>query len=112
MDEHHVTRIVIRQYRSSASYSERETAAASHLSPGAIRRLRALGLIEGDQSGEELRYSEEEVSRLRRIRRLQHDLGVNLAGAEVIVRLLKHIEALRDELEQERNQTRQQNDTS
>ena len=43
---------------------------------------------------------------------MQRDLGVNLAGAEVIVRLLKRIEALRDELEQERNQALRQNDTS
>ena len=69
MDEHHVTRIVLRQYRSSASYSERETAEACHLSPGAIRHLRTLGLIEGEETGEELRYSEEEISQLRRIRR-------------------------------------------
>ena len=105
MDEHHVTRIVIQQYRSSASYNERETAEACHLNPGAIRHIRTLGLIEGDESGEELRYSEEEVSQLRRIRRLQYNLGVNLAGAEVIVRLLKRIEGLRFELEQERNRT-------
>jgi MerR family transcriptional regulator/heat shock protein HspR len=104
MDEPYVTRIVLRQYRSSASYTERETATACHLSSGAIRRLRASGLVEGDEAGEELRYSEEEVSQLRRIRRLQRDLGVNLAGAEVIVRLLKRIEDLRYELEQERNQ--------
>lgn len=48
-------------------------------------------------------YSEEEVTQLRRIRRLQHDLGVNLAGVEVILRLLKRLEGLQQELEQERN---------
>jgi MerR family transcriptional regulator, heat shock protein HspR len=103
MNERYVTHIMLKQYRSSSSYSERETAAASHLGIGALRHLRAVGLIEGEETGGELRYSEEEVTQLRRIRRLQRDLGVNLAGVEVIVRLLKRIEALQIKLEHERN---------
>ena len=102
MDEQHVTHIVLQQCRSSSFYSERETAAASHLGIGTIRHLRAVGLIEGEETGGELRYSEEEVTQLRRIRRLQRDLGVNLAGVEVIVRLLKRLEAAHQELERER----------
>ena len=111
MDERYVTHIVIQQSRSSSSYSERETAAASHLGIGAIRNLRALGLIEGEEASGELRYSEEEVLQLRRIRRLQRDLGVNLAGVEVILRLLKRLEAVHQELEQERNQARRRDET-
>ncbi len=111
MDEHYVTQIVLQQYRSFSSYSERETAAASHLSIGAIRYLRALGLIEGVETGGGLRYSEEEVIRLRRVRRLQRDLGVNLAGVEVIVRLLKRIESLQHDLEQERSQALRRDET-
>jgi MerR family transcriptional regulator/heat shock protein HspR len=103
MNEQHVTHIVLKQYRSSSSYSERETAAVSQLGIGALRHLRAVGLIEGEETGGELRYSEEEVTQLRQIRRLQRDLGVNLEGVEVIVRLLKRIEALQIELEHERN---------
>jgi MerR family transcriptional regulator/heat shock protein HspR len=102
MDEQHVTRIVLQQHRSSSSYSERETATISRLGIGAIRHLRTLGLIEGQEAAGELRYSEEEIIELRRIRRLQHDLGVNLAGVEVILRLLKRLEAVYQELEQER----------
>jgi MerR family transcriptional regulator/heat shock protein HspR len=103
MDEQYVTHIVLQQYRSYSSYSEQETAAASHLGISAIRHIRALGLIEGKEAGGELRYSEEEVTQLRQIRRLQHDLGVNLAGVEVILRLLKRLDVLQQELEQERN---------
>jgi DNA-binding transcriptional MerR regulator len=104
MDEQHVTRIVLQQYRSASSYSERETAAASHVGVSAIRHLRALGLIKGEEMGGELRYSEEEVIQLRLIRRLQRDLGVNLAGVEVILRLLKRLETAHQELEQEKNE--------
>ena len=98
MDEQNVTHIVLQHYRTSSSYSERETAAASHMAIGAIRHLRELGLIEGEEIGGEMRYSEEEVTLLRRIRRLQRDLGINLAGVEVILRLLKRLEAVREAL--------------
>jgi MerR family transcriptional regulator/heat shock protein HspR len=103
MNEEHVTHIILRQYRTSSSYSERETAEASRLGIRAIRYLHSLGLIEGKETNGELRYSEEEVIQLRRIRRLQHDLGVNLAGVEIILHLLKRLEAMHQELEQERN---------
>jgi MerR family transcriptional regulator, heat shock protein HspR len=110
MGEQRVAHIVLQQYRTS-SYSERETAQASHLRISAIRHLRVLGLIEGEETGGELRYSEEEVRQLRRIRRLQHDLGVNLAGVEVILRLLKLLDALNQKSEQERNQTSRRGET-
>lgn len=100
MNEHHITRITIVQHYSPLSYSEREAVAASHLGMSAIRRLRASGLIEGEEVDGEWRYSEEEVMQLRRVRRLQYDLGINQAGIEVIIRLLKRIEALQADLEQ------------
>jgi MerR family transcriptional regulator/heat shock protein HspR len=110
-NDENVTNIVFQQYSTSLSYSEQETAEASHLGIGAIRYLHSLGLIEGEKANGEMRYSEEEVIQLRRIRRLQHDLGVNLAGVEVILHLLKRLEAIYQELEQERNRAeRKRND--
>jgi MerR family transcriptional regulator/heat shock protein HspR len=103
MNEENEEHIVFQQYSASSSYSEQETAEASRLGIGAIRYLHALGLIEGKKTNGELRYSEEEVIQLRRIRRLQHDLGVNLAGVEVILHLLKRLEAIYQELEWERS---------
>lgn len=108
MDELQVTHIVLRQCRPSSFYSEQETAAASHMGIGALRYLHAMGLVQGEKIGEERRYSEDEVTQVRRIRRLQHDLGINLAGVEVILHLLKHLEAMRQELEQERNRALKQ----
>lgn len=112
MDEQYVTHIVLQQHCSSSSYSERETAAVSHMRIGTIRHLRALDLIEGEETGGEHRYSEEEVTQLRKIRRLQHDLGINLAGVEVILRLLKRLDAVHQELEQERNQALRRDETT
>jgi MerR family transcriptional regulator, heat shock protein HspR len=106
MDKQYVTHIVLQSCHTSAHYSEREAVAASHLGSGAIRHLHVLGLIQGEKIGGQLRYSEEEIRQLRQIRRLQRDLGVNLAGVEVILHVLKHLEVVHRELEQERNQAR------
>ena len=43
-------------------------------------------------------YSEQDVQRLRRIKRLMDDLGVNLAGAEVILRMRDRIEELEHQI--------------
>jgi MerR family transcriptional regulator/heat shock protein HspR len=110
MEEQHITHIVLQQSHSSLSYSERETAIACHLSISTIRHLHTLGLIEGKETNGEPRYSEEDITQLRRIRRLRRDLGVNLAGIEVILHLLKRLEAIHHELEQERNRTLKHNE--
>jgi MerR family transcriptional regulator/heat shock protein HspR len=94
MDEQHITHIALQQHRASSSYSERETAVASHLTISTIRHLHTLGLIQGEETSSGLLYSEREVAQLRRIRRLRHDPGVNLAGVEVILHLLKRLEAV------------------
>lgn len=46
-------------------------------------------------------YSEVDIERLRQIQRFTRDLGVNLAGVEVILDLLQRMESLRSEAEQE-----------
>lgn len=103
MNERRYTRIIIQSSQPTAYYSEEETASYSHLDVQVIRRLQALGLIEGfDVVDGGRRYSEAEVERLRRLRRLRHDLGVNLAGAEVILHLLDRVDELQRELEQHR----------
>ena len=102
MDNYSITRIIIQPYRAPVTYSEQETIEVCHLDSDSLHRLRDQGLIMGHEASGELRYSEEEVARLRRIRRLRRDLGVNLAGVEVILRLLEHLEIMQQELEQER----------
>ena len=101
MDKQSITYIVLQPSRSSATYSERETMEACHLGIGALRHLHALGLIQGEQASGQQRYSAGEIARLRQIRRLRYDLGVNLAGVEVILHLLEHLEAAHQGLEQE-----------
>lgn len=66
------------------------------LTPGRVRRLEEAGLLEPVQVCGRVRlYSEREVARLRKIRRLTRDLGINLAGVAVILRLTEELEDLR-----------------
>ena len=103
MNEQRTVRIFIYQSQPIKYYSEQEIADASHLDIQDVRQVCAEGLIEGiEVAGEERRYSEEDVLLLRRIYRLQRDLGVNLEGAEIIVRLLKRIELLQRQQKDQR----------
>jgi DNA-binding transcriptional MerR regulator len=100
MDDRQIVRIFIQQSQATRYYNEQETADLTHLSVQVVQQLCDDGLIEGvEVSGEERRYSEEDVALLRRFWRIQRDLGVNAEGAQVIVRLLRRLEALQRELE-------------
>lgn len=56
--------------------------------PQTLRSYERLGLISPSRSNGRIRlYSQGDIERLRRIQRLVNDLGVNLAGVEVIMRL-------------------------
>ncbi len=107
MDDQLTVRIFIQQSQAARYYNEQETAELSHLSVQVVRQMYADGLIEGvEVAGEERRYSEEDVALLRRLWRIQRDLEVNAEGAEVIVRLLKRLDALQRELESYRRTQR------
>lgn len=101
MEERQIKRIIIPDSGYTVYYSEQEVAEYCQVEVHMLRRLHAVGLIEGvEMVDEERRYSEKDAERLRRIRRLHRDLGVNLAGIEIILRLSAQVEALQRELEQ------------
>lgn len=61
-----------------------------------VRYLERAGLIGPAESDRHLRlYSEETIERINTIERLTNDLGVNLAGVEVILNMREQIIALR-----------------
>lgn len=103
MDKPSMARTVLQFSHVPTTYNEQETILASHLGSGSLRYFRVSGLISGKKAGKEWLYSEEEIAQLRRIRRLQHDLGVNLAGVEVILHLLKQLEAVQRALDEEKH---------
>jgi MerR family transcriptional regulator/heat shock protein HspR len=70
------------------------------LHPQTIRNYEQLGLLNPQRSDGNIRlYSEREVERLLKISRLTQELGVNLAGVEVILRMADQIETLQVEVE-------------
>ncbi len=62
--------------------------------PARIRRYTRLGLVAPRQEAQgRAWYGPRELARLRKIRRLRDDLGVNDAGIEIILRLIERLEA-------------------
>jgi len=65
-----------------------------------LRYYERVGIIAPSRSRGRIRlYSQADISRLRQIQRLINDLGVNLAGAEVILRLNRRIRQMEQEVE-------------
>ncbi len=68
-----------------------------------LRHYERLGLVRPSRSRGRVRlYSQADIERLRHIQRLVNDLGVNLAGAEVVIRLNEHIRRMEEEMERMR----------
>jgi MerR family transcriptional regulator/heat shock protein HspR len=57
-----------------------------------LRYYERLGLVQPYRSGGNIRYySESDIEQLRHIKMLMSDLGVNPAGAEVVIRMAQKI---------------------
>lgn len=68
--------------------------------PQTLRQYERLGLVIPSRVGAKNRlFSDEDIARVRRIQRLTQQLGVNLAGVEIILRLLDDIEDMHVDLE-------------
>ena len=58
-----------------------------------LRYYERLGLVKPQRTrGNQRVYSHNDLERVRRIRRLMDDLGVNLAGVEVLLNLLDRLQ--------------------
>jgi MerR family transcriptional regulator, heat shock protein HspR len=70
--------------------------------PQTLRQYERLGLVVPSRAGAKNRlYSDDDIQRVRRIQRLTQDMGVNLAGVELILRLLDDMDEMRRDLEQQ-----------
>ena len=66
-----------------------------------LRQYERVGLVAPQRTGGRIRmYSRADIARLRQVQRLMNDLGVNLAGVEVILRMNEE-DAQQMELEME-----------
>lgn len=97
--------IVTLPQRAEVHLTHEQLATACGLSLVRLSRLVELGLVEPDAAGSRL-FSVAAAARLRKMLRLRADLGVNLAGAEIIVDLLGRLDRLEAELARARSRNR------
>lgn len=71
--------------------------AAKHLavSTKVLARYESLGFVQITHEGSDEGYEPEQIRRLWSIVTYQRDLGINLAGVEVILHLVDHLEQVR-----------------
>ncbi len=72
-----------------------------------LRYYERLGLVQPERSSGNIRlYSEEDVDRLRYIKTLMSDCGVNLAGVEVALRLMQQMKEMQRQIEEMERKTK------
>jgi len=73
--------------------------------PQTLRTYERLGLVAPVRNDSNVRlYSDRDIERLRQIQRLTQEMGVNLAGVDVVLKLLDQIEQLQSEADRLREQ--------
>ncbi len=66
-----------------------------------LRYYERVGIIEPHRSRGNIRlYSERDVAHLKRVKTLMDDMGVNLAGVEVIMRMVEQMLELQKQLQE------------
>jgi MerR family transcriptional regulator/heat shock protein HspR len=66
-----------------------------------LRYYEKVGIIEPSRSRGNVRlYSDRDIALLKKVKSLVDDMGVNLPGVEVILRMMQHLGELQNQLEQ------------
>jgi MerR family transcriptional regulator/heat shock protein HspR len=66
-----------------------------------LRYYERVGIIEPSRSRGNIRlYSEMDIARLKRVKTLVDDMGVNLAGVEVIIRIMQQMLELQNQVQE------------
>jgi MerR family transcriptional regulator/heat shock protein HspR len=87
--------------RRVAVYELEAAARLTRLPPARVRRYVRVGLVRPARvEGRTAFFTDAELARLRTIRRLGDDLGLNTAGVEVVLRLVDEITTLRQALDE------------
>jgi len=78
-----------------------------------LRYYEKIGIIEPSRSGGNIRlYSDRDIARLQRVKTLMDDLGVNLAGVEVVLRMAQHMTELQRQVEELESELRRLGEVS
>ena len=74
-----------------------------------LRYYERVGIIEPRRSRGNIRlYSDRDIALLQRVKSLVDDMGVNLPGVEVILRMMQRMGEMQNELEQAQEKLRKQ----
>jgi MerR family transcriptional regulator/heat shock protein HspR len=74
-----------------------------------LRYYERVGIIEPYRSRGNVRlYSDRDIALLQRIKSLVDDMGVNLPGVEVILRMMQRMGEMQNELEQTKEELKKQ----
>ncbi|MDH5696548.1 MAG: MerR family transcriptional regulator [Dehalococcoidia bacterium] len=66
-----------------------------------LRYYERVGIIEPSRSKGNIRlYSDRDIAQLRRVKTLMDDMGINLAGAQVIMRMMQQMLELQSHLQE------------
>ena len=91
----------MRQEQSEPRYVISVAAKILGIQTHTLRYYERIGVVEPSRSRGNIRlYSEKDLEQLRRVKTLIEDLGVNLAGAEVILRMAQHITELQNRIQE------------
>lgn len=81
-------------------YALQEVLETAGISRRTLAVYEELGFISAGREGDSALYGEEAVETVLRIQRLRRDLGINLAGIEVILDMRRKIEHLQQDLDE------------
>jgi DNA-binding transcriptional MerR regulator len=84
--------------RLASPYELEAAARMTRLPPARVQLFVRLGMVRPARAeGGAVLFDDVDIARLRRIRRLAEDLGLNVAAIEVVLHLIDQIEALNRE---------------
>ena len=76
-----------------------------NIHPQTLRQYEREGLISPSRTeGKTRLYSQKDIDRIKTILRLTRDLGVNLAGVDIILRLKEQMQEMEEEIDRLRNE--------
>jgi len=93
------------QYDTEPRYVISVAARMLDLHTHTLRYYERVGVIEPRRSRGNVRlYSDRDIAILQRVKTLVDDMGINLPGVEVILRMMERVGELQSELEQARQE--------
>ena len=90
--------MVVQLERSSGVYIMRVAAMLTGMHPQTLRKYERVGLLEPQRSKRLRMYSDEDIARLKTIKHLIDDIGLNLAGVKVAFKIQDTILKIRQQL--------------